>query len=161
LQPGCDIKAGAGFVHAGQITMAENARMGISPLEPFNEGFQGAFLFIGAAIMGKAAFIQPADIANPNRALVIAAGMGADGVEGPAFFDAPIAADNRMIADIMPAPSNMPVTDFGGTNIHDGLGCGTMNNNKICGLTGQKQALQKKSPWPVARAKGCLGKKAF
>ncbi len=71
------IEAGAVLVDVGEVAMAEDAGIGMDFLQATEQTQQGTFLAGRTGIGGVAVFVQTAFVADTERVLVIAYGVGA------------------------------------------------------------------------------------
>ena len=72
------IEAGAVLVDVGEVAMAEDAGIGVGFLQATEEAQQGAFLAGRAGVGGVAVLVKAPFIADAERVLVVAYGVGAD-----------------------------------------------------------------------------------
>ena len=74
----CDgIEAGAVLVDVGEVAMAEDAGIGMGFLQATEQAQQGAFLAGRAGVGGIAVLVEAPFVADAERVLVIAYGVGA------------------------------------------------------------------------------------
>ena len=71
------IEAGAVLVDVGEVAMAEDAGIAMGLLQAMEQAQQGAFLFRCAGVCGVAVFVEAPFVADAERVLVVAYGMGA------------------------------------------------------------------------------------
>ena len=71
------IEAGAVLVDVGEVAMAEDAGIGVGLLQATEQAQQGAFLAGGAGVGGVAVLVQATFVADAERVLVVAYGVGA------------------------------------------------------------------------------------
>ena len=72
------IEAGTGLRDVRQVTVTEDMCLGIFPSELFQQPFQGDLLLRGTCVGGFAVGCQSAFVADADRVLVVAPGMGTD-----------------------------------------------------------------------------------
>ena len=74
----CDgIEAGAVLVDVGEVAMAEDAGIGMGLLQATEQAQKGAFLAGRTGVGGVAVFVEAPFVADAERVLVVAYGMGA------------------------------------------------------------------------------------
>jgi len=84
LHPGLEarilrtIEAGAVLVDVGEVAMAEDAGIGVGLLQATEQAQQGAFLLGRAGVVGVAMLVEPTFVADTERVLVVAYGVGTD-----------------------------------------------------------------------------------
>ena len=75
----CDgIEAGAVLVDVGEVAMAEDAGIGMGLLQATEQAQQGAFLTGRAGVVGIAVLVEAPFVADAERVLVVAYGVGTD-----------------------------------------------------------------------------------
>ena len=75
----CDgIEAGAVLVDVGEVAMAEDAGIGMGFLQATEQAQQGAFLAGCAGVGGVAVLVEASFVADAERVLVVAYGVGTD-----------------------------------------------------------------------------------
>ena len=72
------IEAGAVLVDVGEVAMAEDAGIGMGFLQTAEQAQQGALLARCAGVSGVAMFVEATFIADAERVLVVAYGVGTD-----------------------------------------------------------------------------------
>ena len=70
------IEAGTGLMDVGEVAMAEDAGIGMGLLQATEQTQQGAFLAGCAGVSGVAMFVEATFIADAERVLVVAYGVG-------------------------------------------------------------------------------------
>ena len=72
------IEAGAVLVDVGEVAMAEDAGIGMGLLQATEQAQQGAFLTGRAGVVGIAVLVEAPFVADAERVLVVAYGVGTD-----------------------------------------------------------------------------------
>ena len=72
------IEAGAVLVDVGEVAMAEDAGIGMGFLQAAEQAQQGTFLGFGARVGGMAMLVKAPFVADTERVLIVALGMGAN-----------------------------------------------------------------------------------
>ena len=71
------IEAGAVLVDVGEVAMAEDAGVGVCFLQATEQAQQSTFLGFGVGVGGVAVFVEAPFVADTERVLVVAYGVGA------------------------------------------------------------------------------------
>jgi len=71
------IEAGTVLVDVGEVAMAEDAGIGVGFLQATEQAQQGAFLAGRAGVVGVAMLVEASFVADAERVLVVAYGVGA------------------------------------------------------------------------------------
>ena len=95
----CDgIEAGAVLVDVGEVAMAEDAGIGVGLLQATEQAQQGAFLAGCAGVGGVAVLVEASFVADAERVLVVAYGVGAHQLFVARLVGPAVAGDVVMVA---------------------------------------------------------------
>ena len=98
-QPFPDIKAGTGFLHPGEVAMAENLGVRIVETQTPQESLKTVLLRLGARVGRIAVGIKTALIADADAVGIVVLGMGANHGLGTARIDGSVLSDVVVVAD--------------------------------------------------------------
>lgn len=90
---GLGIEAGTGLGDVGQVTMTEDAGIGVVGLERLQQVPEGGLLCRRAGVSGMAVGGEATFVADAERVLVVVAGMGAGQILMTSLIDLTIACD--------------------------------------------------------------------
>ena len=92
------IEAGAVLVDVGEVAMAEDAGIGVGLLQATEQAQQGAFLAGCAGVGGVAVLVEASFVADAERMLVVAHGVGTDQLFVARLVGPAVAGDVVVIA---------------------------------------------------------------
>ena len=123
------VKAGTRFV--GELPMAVNRGTG-EPMPQFtDEGQQCGLLGSGARVLGIAAAVKTADIADAYGMGIVALAVGTGSLEGPALVDSPVEINHVVVADVSKIALQMPLADLLHGDMLPVPRCGAMDDDLV------------------------------
>ena len=133
LGPRLGFEAGAGLMHVGEVTVADDLGFAARRLgaELRHQRFQCPPLFAGEVVCRPKVVIEPAHQTDPDVVLVPARNMCAGLGEGAAPLDRAVALDDEVVANVGPALGLVPGTNVLGADLHRGARCRTVEGDEL------------------------------